>query len=408
MAEERQHSRFGGSAAARFFACPGSVALCEKVPELSPSAEQLEGSAAHKLIELCLTSEQDPQDFVGRFVEFDGVRVEVPPEMADSVKDFVDDVRADKARGALVFIEHRFSLSAFDPECFGTCDAVTYFPDTGLLRVRDYKHGVGVYVEVRNNPQLMYYGLGAMMTLGKPVKRVELCIYQPNWYGGEAAWSWDVDPGELFEFGGELVDAITAARRPDAPLCAGDHCRTSFCKARGICPELERITLSTTGTDCIPYSGDVLVPEPPKELSADRLAMVLKMRPLIMAWLNGAYALAVSEAQHGRLPTGFKAVAKKTHRRFVNPELAARQAVRAFAGLIDEDDMYSRRIITPAAFERLLGKKTVADFLTAYVEKPKGFTLVPASDKREAIPLGVLAEFEVIGELENGEEQHAE
>jgi hypothetical protein len=364
-----------------------------------PTPEMVEGTIAHKLIETCLNGGHDPQDFVGRFVD----KVEVTPDMTEAVQEFVDDVRADKERGATIFVEYAFSLADFDVECWGTCDAVSYFPDIGLLRVRDYKHGAGVFVDVRDNPQLKTYGLGAMMAIGKPVKRVELCIYQPNHYGGEPAWAWEIEPGELYEFSGDLLDAIDAARKPDAPLNPGDHCRTSFCPARAICPALLDIAVKTTGTDIIPFTGDVLVPDVPKTMSADDLGDRLKMAGLIQTWLNAFKALALAEMHRGNVATGFKPVQASTRRRWKDPELITRQAPRVFVGEIAEDDMFTRRIVSPAQFEKLVGKKAAEEFVSAYAEKPKALTLVPVSDKREAVPVGALAEFEPIGDFENVE-----
>jgi hypothetical protein len=370
---------------------------------MPPTREMLEGIAAHKLIELCLkTGGYDPEELVGRFID----RVEVTPEMADAVTDFVTDVRADMTRGAYVYIEHPFSLADYDAEMWGMVDALTYFPDLRFMRVRDYKHGAGVFVEAENNPQLKYYGLGGLLSLmvdSLTVDRAELCVYQPNAYqDAEPARSWEVEPAELLAFGPKLAAACAIARKPNAPLRPGPHCQ--FCPARGICPELTDTVLRATGSDVIPYTGDVMVPEPPRGMTSDQLGWALKMIPLIRTWINGVQALAYAEASHGRLPTGWKAVAKRTHRRWKDPELATRQALRHFAGELIEDDMYDRKIKTPAAFERLLGKSAVAGFISAHTEKPKGFTLVPANDEREAVPVGALAEFEIIEDDSNDAE----
>lgn len=361
---------------------------------MPPTPEMLEGTAAHNLIELCLsTGGFDPQEMVGRFVD----RFEVTPEMADCVTPFIDDVRADIAAGAKVFIEQGFGLFDFDAELWGTCDAVSYFPETGVLKVRDYKHGAGKFVPVENNPQLKMYGLGAMMALAKPVKSVELYIYQPRCdYAGEAVRPWTIEPGELFEFGGDLADAVDAARKPDAPLNTGDQC--SFCPARAICPKLYDTALAASGTDIIPFTGEVQAPRPPEALSMEELGFRLDLAPMLRTWLNGLMAYANAEMMRGNIPVGYKAVEKKTRRRWKDAELVERQAPRAFPGVVTEDDMYTRKILSPAAFEKLVGKKDAADFVAEYVEKPKGVSLVKLSDKRAAVPVNALSEFEPIGE----------
>lgn len=395
MSDKRQHSRFGASAAKRYIACPGSVALCEKAPPMPPTPDMKEGTAAHNLAELCLGKGGfDPQDLVGRFVD----RLEVTPEMADAVTQYVDDVRADIAAGAEVFIEQGFGLFDFDAELWGTCDAVSFFPDTGVLKVRDYKHGAGQFVPVENNPQLKMYGLGAMMALGKPVSSVELFIYQPRCdYAGDAVRPWAVEPGDLLEFGGELADAVEAARKPDAPLNTGPQC--GFCPARGICPKLYDTAVAATGTDLIPYTGQVLEPPAPESLTMDELGFRLTLAPMLRTWLNGLQAYANAEMQRGNIPTGYKAVEKQTRRWWKDAELVERQAPRAFPGVVTEDDMFTRKILSPAAFEKLVGKKDAADFVAEYVEKPKGLSLVKLSDKRPAVALSALSEFEVIEDV---------
>ena len=50
----RAHSRFGASSAHRWMACPGTIRMCEGIPERS-SAYADEGTQAHELLELRLT-----------------------------------------------------------------------------------------------------------------------------------------------------------------------------------------------------------------------------------------------------------------------------------------------------------------------------------------------------------------
>lgn len=403
MSGARKHSRFGASRIDRVEACPGSVALSEQAPDAVTTLEIAEGKAAHKVIELCLNAGFNPDELVGRTMAVEAfpntMRVEVTPEMAEAVSPMIFDTRADCDNpGAQLYVEHPFSLAEYDAEVWGTCDVVLYLPASKTLIVRDYKHGIGKFVPVENNSQIMTYGLGAMLALDVPVASVSLEIYQPRSYqGDEPKRTWSTDAMALLEFGARLVDIVNAARAPDASLRPGDHC--GFCPARGICPTLYDKALSAAGTDLIPYTGDKLQPVEPAALTPDELGRRLEMAGLVRQWLKGLEAYAYAEMLRGRVPTGWKAVAKRTRRRWQDDEVAVNQAQRVFQ--LGEDEVYSRKPISPAQLEKLVGKKDAAEFIAAHATKPETLTLAPISDARPAIEVGASSEFEAIGALED-------
>jgi hypothetical protein len=53
------HLTFGGSAAHRWLACPGSVVLCATLPPQRESEAMAEGTRAHALLEHCLRERED-------------------------------------------------------------------------------------------------------------------------------------------------------------------------------------------------------------------------------------------------------------------------------------------------------------------------------------------------------------
>lgn len=70
MTEQPKHSRFGGSSASRWMACPGSVVLCDQMPKQETSVWAAEGTLAHALAEHCLTNgERTTEQFVGMTLE---------------------------------------------------------------------------------------------------------------------------------------------------------------------------------------------------------------------------------------------------------------------------------------------------------------------------------------------------
>lgn len=82
------HAKLSPSSASRWLNCPGSVALCENLPDSSSSAA-LEGTVAHALAAHCLTSGADPRTLVGMVFE-DIAEFPVSDEMAGHVADYCD------------------------------------------------------------------------------------------------------------------------------------------------------------------------------------------------------------------------------------------------------------------------------------------------------------------------------
>jgi len=91
-------------------------------------------------------------------------------------------------------------------------------------------------------------------------------------------------------------------------------------------------------------------------------------------------------------------VAKRGRRAWKDSALAISQAVRVFD--VSEDELLERKPISPAAFDKVIGKTNAREFMMTHAEmKQSGFSLVPLSDKREALTSEALSEFEAIEEF---------
>jgi hypothetical protein len=213
------HSRFGASATHRWMRCPGSVKATEGMPNPSSPFAQ-EGTMLHEVA--ANTLEGLPHEYA------------LTDEQQEVVDLYVNLVRAE-AEGGTLFVEQKFKLP-HHPEFWGTADAVI---DCGnVLKVIDLKAGRGVAVEAdyagKINPQLGFYALGAMASLGKwEWDWVEIIIVQPRLGGVKRR---TVDVLELADLGAELVAAAKLAESDDPPFAAGSHCK--FCLARATCPTL--------------------------------------------------------------------------------------------------------------------------------------------------------------------------
>jgi hypothetical protein len=363
------HSKIGASSMARWSACPGSVHLSGGIPSKS-SAYAEEGTLAHELAEHFLTA--------GRFSP---LPFEATAEMEETIKLYVNEVRKHIELG-VTWIEKKFDLSSIHPGLFGTADAVVYNPKTQTLYVFDLKYGAGLPVEVTGNKQLLYYCLGAALTIDQPIKEIVMTIVQPRCPhpdGPIRKWTFGME--SLIDFAMELKEAAVRTEEPDAPLNPGDHCR--FCPAASTCPKLHEMALSTARAEFAPS-----LPYDPKKLSETLIRL-----PALEAFIKNVREFAYEEAQAGRCPPGFKLVEKRATRKWRSTDDVE---ARAEAAAISED-LYEKKIKSPAQVEKALGKKLFREiFDGATVSESTGFVLAPDSDKREAVSLDASQDFTAI------------
>jgi hypothetical protein len=402
-----QLPRIGGSSAERIMNCLGSSQLCARLPEPEGSVFALEGTAAHTVCELALLEGIDPDDLVGRSVDAKGVRVEVTDDMAKACRLFVNHVssffmdasgQVDLVRRATLRIEQFVTLKGFHDRCAGTCDAWVYDADTRTLHVFDFKYGVGVPVEAEDNPQLKFYGLGALIAINSPVERVVIHVIQPRCEhpSGEYVRSWETDPEELIAFGLELAEKVEESEKAGAPRCPGDWCQ--FCAGAGwACKELRDVAYRAV--EC---ERDAAVLEARGDTpTAAQMGEWLSLHGPLKIWMTASRRYIWNEAQRGHIADGHKLVQTRGKRKFLEPELALRQAAREFK--VDEDSLFKRKPITPRALEKIVGVKRAAEFLDAHTTKSKGLSLVPLSDKREAVTPDANSEFDDLFGEDNDE-----
>lgn len=373
--EEVEHSAFGASSAARWVNCPGSNNLIAKVGDAGKKSGMAadEGTAAHKIGDLCLSEVQEPWEYIGYVVDVHGNKFDVTPEMADAVQVYVDFVRDRiaeyEAAGDEVEIYVEKALSSFIHEdAFGTSDCVlAVIGDKGVkkLDVVDYKHGQGVSVEP-DAMQMKYYGhLTAEMFEVDSDTPVTLRIAQPRIpHGKGLVRSYETTAGELSNwFYGVIVPAIEEAKKPNAHLAIGEWCR--FCPARALCPAQSKATNEfDAGTD-------------PVALTDEEIGRDLQILTQLMARKSELEKEAFKRATNGSKVPGFKLVRQKANRTWKD---GIEEKLKDKFG----DDAYEPpKLKTPPNIEKLPGGK---QFVSTWAYKPDtGFTLAPESDKREEV-----------------------
>jgi len=149
-------------------------------------------------------------------------------------------------------------MSQLHPGLFGTCDCIAYSSKMRQLIVVDYKHGSGHYVEVEENDQLRYYGLGALLTVGDlKVDTVRLVIVQPRCPRKDGViHEWECFFTDMIDFAMELSNKAKATEDPKAPLKEGSWCW--FCPAVGFCPEQHKKRLAKAQEQFSPITGDAI------------------------------------------------------------------------------------------------------------------------------------------------------
>jgi hypothetical protein len=223
------HSKIGASGMDRWENCPGSVALAALAPVPEQNVHAALGSYAHSLSERCLGAEYPLKELALLALTED-------PNLIDAISVYVNLIVEERKTADIAWIEKSFDMSeTVHRNCFGTADAVHYYRKERLLRIYDYKHGVGKAVKPEGNRQLLYYALGAFLELEHPVDLVELVVVQPRApRKGEVIHRWALPSKDLWDFAFELIIAAKRTEDPNAALQLGPWCW--FCPAVSICP----------------------------------------------------------------------------------------------------------------------------------------------------------------------------
>lgn len=375
--EEAAHSPLGGSTLKRWSACPGSINLSRGIPNRTSKYAD-EGTAAHEIAANYLKTKRWPDNL-------DADTKEAVSVYTDMIAEALKEAPANFSSSKRMWVEQKFAMTQIHPKLFGTADCVIYDSDTKLLHVIDYKHGSGTVVEVvedgKPNYQLTYYALGAAFSLNLPVADVEIVIVQPRCPHADGPVRRLRFSGiYLLEFAAELADFAKATEDPNAPLKSGSHCK--FCPASGICTEIHKNALTVAKNEFSPaFSYD-----------PDKLSEVLSWLPVLDSWIESVREFAYREAQHGRVPPGWKLVQKRATRKWrdENETLDALD----FLVIQGEDIFTEPKLKSPAQIEKILKDKDLINSLT--VAESSGLTLAPESDRRQAVRLDAKSEFDVV------------
>jgi hypothetical protein len=260
-------------------------------------------------------------------------------------------------------VETRVGFGDLLPGVFGSTDLVGRIGNRAI--VLDWKFGDGVVVDAVENDQLMFYAAACMRTeevkwAFEGVTEIECVIIQPPMIK-----RWVTTKERIKQFEQTLVQAVKQAQSTDAKLAAGDHCR--WCAAKPICPKM---------TGAVDRALQVQL----KEIDVDTLGRYLKNADLLEDWIKDLRGLALQLLEKDLPVPGYKLVAKRGTRQWVDEGKAA----LALAEL----DIFPHKkpeIISPAQAEKELKKRKMALPDDLVVSVSSGTTLASEDDPRPAV-----------------------
>lgn len=351
----------GGSTAKRVINCPGSVKLVQQMPP-KPSSEHADrGTLLHDVIAELLEFDKPPQQCIGAQYNDQVLTQELLDEKIIPALAALDVVDPDKAMEYMV--ETRVGFGDYLPGVFGSTDLLGRLGNRAI--VLDWKFGDGVMVNAQDNDQLLFYAAAAMRTdackwVFEGADEIELIIVQPP-----EIRRWVTDKARVISFEQELAKAVRRAQQDDAPIKTGEHCR--WCAAKPICPQMNGAV-------------DRAIHQQIVNLNKDQLGEYLAKADMMEDWIKDLRALAFQVLESGAEVPGYKLVAKRGTRQWVEEA-----AIEAWVDANNIKDAYDVKIKSPAQMEKVLkkhGKELPSDLVTTV---SSGSTLAPESDPRPAV-----------------------
>lgn len=353
----RAHALLSASSSARWLKCPPSAVAATLYPA-TDTAFTREGTLAHEVAEQIASGK--PVDPYG----------EITQEMiqcAEAYRDYIQELITDD--NAVVLLEQRLDFSPWVPDGFGTGDCIII--QGNRLDVVDYKFGKGVAVSAKGNSQMRLYGLGALNDFGDiyDIQEVGMHIFQPRINNVSV----DVlTAPDLLTWGEEVKPIAQQAAEGKGDYCSGEHCR--FCPHSGQCPTLSADCMKVVNL----HGGKAAVPT----LAPWMVADILNAEAQISGWLKAVKDRALAQMMRGEEIPGFKVVEGRGSREWSDTQSTLAQLAQA--GYSSEQVFTQPELLSPAALEKSIGKKKVAELVgSLIVTKPGNPTVAPEADKRK-------------------------
>ena len=368
----RAHAVLSASSSARWLKCPPSAVAATMYPNTATEFTK-EGTLAHEVAEMTASYTNAETIREAPRTKSDPAITQEMIDCAIAYADYIQELVTDE--NAVILLEQRLDLTPWVPEGFGTGDCIII--QGHRLDVVDYKYGKGVAVSAVDNSQMRLYALGALNEFGDiyEIHEVGMHIFQPR-INNVSVDVLQID--DLVAWGEEVKPIAKLAAKGKGDFCAGEHCR--FCPHAGSCPTLAGDCMKVVNIS----GGKAAVPT----LAPWMVADILKQESVISAWLKAVKDRALTQMLNGEQIPGFKVVEGRGSREWADED---KLPLILEAGGCTYDEYTKTEILSPAALEKSIGKKRVAELVGALiVSKPGNPTIAPESDKRK--PFDRLAE----------------
>ena len=342
----------GGSTAKRVIACPASIELVAKMPPKPSSKYADEGTLLHDAISQILDCKATPESVIGMVYEGITLTQELYDDKIAVALAALDEIDPDKQMEFAV--ESSVNFGDLLPGVFGSADLLGRIGKKAI--VLDWKFGNGVAVEATENEQGMFYAAAAMHTpetqwVFEDVEEIEIIIVQPP-----MVKRWTTTPSRIAIF---QMDLVAAVKGPRTRLESGEHCR--WCAAKPTCPKVTGAVDRALKTALV-------------RVDADQISAYLAQAELLEAWIDSVRVLAYDMLENNIKVPGFKLVAKRGTRQWVNDEAPIK---------LLGDKAFESKLISVAQAEKIIGKKNFPSDVAVSVSS--GSTLAAESDPRPAV-----------------------
>lgn len=422
-----EHARLGPSSADGWFECalyPTMTELYGDNDTSSLAAE--EGTAAHKLLEMCLETKTHPGNYRGAVLnesaQFpDGFLVD--DEMIDSIEEtmfIIDDEHKrmlDDDPGTQLFAERRVNPGKLfgRDDCWGTAD-VTIVNDKEIL-VIDLKYGRGIYVDIEDKKQTILYLLGAMAELSiedmMGLRTLKHAIIQPRYpdsggaiYREQTLQPYEM-PGWVASF--RATAAATDAEEPNV-LPGEEQCR--WCDGKAHCRACANDAVDAT-------FGEPLFDDPsdtgrvihisaeleghamrsPNSLSPEQTVAVLDNADYIIAFIKAVQVAVKQELVDGvadpEIQAAYKIVRGLGNASWTLPDKEIAKKLKNMK--IPKADTVNEKLKSPTQIRKIakshLSEQRQKNLEKLIERKERAPSLVPNTDSRVAIETTVQAKF---------------
>lgn len=356
----------------------------DRIPQSSDTAYNREGTTAHEVAAaLLLGREPDPKE----------CPVPITSEMWKHGWDYAEYVSSFIEPGSKLIVEEKMPLW-YMPERNAKVDARLENPNA--LHIFDYKYGEGIAVSPEGNKQMVIYARTKADEF-MDHHQVFLHIYQPRGRTAEEhgpAQVWETTWGEIVQRASAIQTAAVYVQEgretADLLVFAPSDKACQWCPAKGFCEARQRSLAE--GFEVI----EAVKTLAPQAMDIERSILpILKYGKQMVKLINDVEEWAEQHLQNGGTIPGYKLVMSRGGNRYwSNPEEAKKLLLET---CLRREEVVSESIISPAQAEKLLGKGKFVTELTNLIAKPGGKpTMVPEDDKREAIGVSAIAEFEVL------------